>query len=75
MILVDRGLLSYEDKVAMHWPDFAQGGKENITISDVLRHEGGLPYFARDFEDWYMGSNDFNLSLLHFFLVFHLFVS
>ena len=25
-ILVDRGLVSYDDKVARHWAAFAQGG-------------------------------------------------
>jgi CubicO group peptidase (beta-lactamase class C family) len=44
-ILVDRGLVSYDDKVAQHWPAFAQGDKGNITIADVMRHEGGCPYF------------------------------
>lgn len=45
-VLVDRGLLSYEDKVSQHWPEFGQHGKENITIADILRHEGGLPFFT-----------------------------
>ncbi len=26
-ILVDRGLIDYDDKVAQHWPEFAQAGK------------------------------------------------
>ena len=36
-LMVERGLLSYDDKVAKHWPDFAQKGKQDITIADVLR--------------------------------------
>ena len=39
MVLVDRGLVRYEDAVAEHWPAFAQHGKARITIEDVLRHE------------------------------------
>lgn len=45
-ILVDRNLLSYSDLVSMYWPEFGQYGKENVTISDVLRHQSGLPFFA-----------------------------
>ena len=40
--LVDRGLITYEDKIAQHWPDFAQNGKQNVTIAELMRHESGL---------------------------------
>ena len=40
--LVDRGVLDYDDPVAKYWPEFAQGGKEAITIRQVLCHEAGL---------------------------------
>eukprot|EP01045_Picozoa_sp_COSAG04_P009219 COSAG04_NODE_529_length_13029_cov_3.203248_9_plen_379_part_00 len=42
---VDRGLLQYDDPVAEHWPEFAQNGKEHITLADVLRHDAGLAQF------------------------------
>jgi CubicO group peptidase (beta-lactamase class C family) len=42
-VLADRGLLDYDDPVAKHWPEFAQGGKERITVRDVLSHRAGLP--------------------------------
>jgi CubicO group peptidase (beta-lactamase class C family) len=42
-VLRDKGLISYDEKVSTYWPEFAQNGKENVTISDVLRHEAGLP--------------------------------
>ncbi len=45
-ICVERGLLAYEDRVAKHWPDFAQSGKENITLAQVMSHQAGLPGFA-----------------------------
>jgi CubicO group peptidase (beta-lactamase class C family) len=38
----DRGLLDYDDPVAKHWPEFAQHGKEAITVRQVLCHEAGL---------------------------------
>eukprot|EP00510_Aplanochytrium_minuta_P009350 CAMPEP_0184060318 /NCGR_PEP_ID=MMETSP0956-20121227/10696_1 /TAXON_ID=627963 /ORGANISM="Aplanochytrium sp, Strain PBS07" /LENGTH=463 /DNA_ID=CAMNT_0026356301 /DNA_START=28 /DNA_END=1419 /DNA_ORIENTATION=+ len=41
-MLADRGLLDLDDKVSKFWPEFGQNGKEDIRISDVLRHEAGL---------------------------------
>jgi CubicO group peptidase (beta-lactamase class C family) len=41
-MLVDRGLLDYDDPVAKHWPEFAQGGKGAITVRDLLCHQAGL---------------------------------
>ncbi len=40
--LVDHGLLSYDDPVATYWPEFAAGGKEGITIRDLLTHRAGM---------------------------------
>jgi CubicO group peptidase (beta-lactamase class C family) len=37
-----RGLLDYDEKVATYWPEFAQGGKENITVRHLLSHQAGL---------------------------------
>jgi len=45
-MLVDRGLINYEDLVSKHWPNFAQHGKEQITIEMVMRHQAGLTFFA-----------------------------
>jgi len=42
-VLADRGRISYEDRVAKHWPEFGQAGKESITLRDVLSHRAGLP--------------------------------
>jgi CubicO group peptidase (beta-lactamase class C family) len=42
---VEQGRLRYEAKVSEYWPEFAQQGKGDITVADVLRHEGGLAYF------------------------------
>ena len=49
-IMVDRGLLSYEDRVAKHWPEFGQAGKEKITVRQVLAHQSGL-YHIRQMID------------------------
>lgn len=42
MILVERGELRLQDKVAKFFPEFAAHGKENITIEHLLVHSGGL---------------------------------
>jgi CubicO group peptidase (beta-lactamase class C family) len=49
-IMVDRGLLDYEDRVARHWPEFAQAGKRDITVRHVLAHQSGL-YHIRQMID------------------------
>lgn len=41
-LAVSRGLFGYDDKVADHWPEFAQAGKGNITIRELLGHQAGL---------------------------------
>jgi CubicO group peptidase (beta-lactamase class C family) len=42
--LVDRGLLDVDEPVAAYWPEFAQAGKENVTVRMVLSHQSGLPW-------------------------------
>ena len=37
-----QGLLDYEEKVATYWPEFAQNGKANITVRQLLEHQAGL---------------------------------
>ncbi len=41
-VLVDRGLIEYDAPVWHYWPEFLQGGKENITIRHLLTHQAGL---------------------------------
>ena len=42
-LLHSRGLLDYDERVATYWPEFAQNGKERITVRELLGHEAGLP--------------------------------
>jgi CubicO group peptidase (beta-lactamase class C family) len=49
-MMVDRGLLDYDDRVATHWPQFAQAGKQSITVRQVLAHQSGL-YHIRQMID------------------------
>jgi CubicO group peptidase (beta-lactamase class C family) len=41
-----RGWLDYQERVATYWPEFAQHGKEKITVRQLLAHQAGL--FAFD---------------------------
>jgi CubicO group peptidase (beta-lactamase class C family) len=41
-VLADRGLLDYDEPVATYWPEFAQNGKEGITVRHVLSHSAGM---------------------------------
>ncbi len=45
-----RGLLDYEKRIADYWPEFGQHGKEDLTVADLMRHEGGLASFDRSIE-------------------------
>ncbi|HVY89227.1 MAG TPA: serine hydrolase domain-containing protein [Hyphomonadaceae bacterium] len=54
---VDAGKLRYEDKVAKYWPEFAAAGKGEITVAQLISHQGGLPGFiapttVADLYDW-----------------------
>jgi CubicO group peptidase (beta-lactamase class C family) len=48
--LVGRGLLSYTEKVAHYWPEFAASGKGELTVAELMRHEAGLPVFNTSIE-------------------------
>ena len=41
-----RGWLDYEERICTYWPEFAQEGKERITVRHLLAHQAGL--FAID---------------------------
>ncbi|KAI8138237.1 beta-lactamase/transpeptidase-like protein [Fennellomyces sp. T-0311] len=44
---VDKGALSYDEKIATYWPEFAQGNKENVTLGDLMQHAAGVSYLDR----------------------------
>jgi CubicO group peptidase (beta-lactamase class C family) len=37
-----RGWLDYEERVRTYWPEFAQQGKEEVTVRQLLAHQAGL---------------------------------
>jgi len=53
--LADQGRLNYDAPVASIWPEFAQAGKETITLAQALSHQAGLPGYPTGMEasDWF----------------------
>lgn len=56
LALADRGLLDYDAPVAEYWPEFAHGGKGDITVRTLLCHRAGVvgldePLTIADFAD------------------------
>jgi len=45
LMLVDRGLVDVDATVASYWPEFAAGGKADVTVRDALTHQAGVPWF------------------------------
>jgi CubicO group peptidase (beta-lactamase class C family) len=37
-----RGLFDYDERICRYWPEFAQNGKESITVRQLLAHQAGL---------------------------------
>lgn len=55
--LVDAGKLDYGQTVASVWPEFAQAGKDAVTIEQAISHQAGLPGFPEPMDpglwvDW-----------------------
>lgn len=56
-LLADRGELDLYAPVAAYWPEFAQAGKQEITVAMVLSHRSGVigpstPLHWSDTTDW-----------------------
>ncbi|MFA5910804.1 MAG: serine hydrolase domain-containing protein [Vicinamibacterales bacterium] len=41
-----RGWLDYDERVCVYWPEFAQQGKDKITVRQLLAHQAGLFAFG-----------------------------
>ena len=42
LMLADRGLLDFNEKISSYWPEFAQQRKENIEVRHIMSHSAGL---------------------------------
>ncbi len=51
--LVQEGAIDVEAPVATYWPEFAQAGKEKVTVAELLSHRAGLAWTdgSLSFED------------------------
>jgi len=57
LVLVSRGLVDVDAPVAVYWPEFAAGGKENVLVRHLLSHTAGVPAWetrieTEDLYDW-----------------------
>jgi CubicO group peptidase (beta-lactamase class C family) len=41
-MLVDRGMLEYDELVSHYWPEFGAHGKQDVTVAMLLSHQAGL---------------------------------
>lgn len=44
------GKLDYDAYVKDYWPEHVGKGKEEIKVCDIMRHEGGMPRFHKQFK-------------------------
>jgi len=58
------GWLDYDEKVSTYWPEFAQNGKENITVRQLLAHEAGLCLVDQTFTIKDLADFDFIASIM-----------
>lgn len=55
--LVQAGRIAYETRVSEVWPEFANNGKQEVTLAELLSHRSGLSAFREslspsDILDW-----------------------
>jgi len=43
-MLAQAGKLDYDEPVATYWPEFAAGGKQAVTVGQMMSHQAGLIY-------------------------------
>uniref|UniRef100_A0A0B7AC50 Beta-lactamase-related domain-containing protein n=1 Tax=Arion vulgaris TaxID=1028688 RepID=A0A0B7AC50_9EUPU len=55
--MIERGLLKYNEKISTYWPEFAENGKENITLEMFLSHRAGLAVLSENFDLRWMIDN------------------
>ena len=54
-----QGLLDYDEPVATYWPEFAQNGKAQITVRQLLAHQAGLAALDEKLTPARMADRDF----------------
>lgn len=54
---VERGLVELDAPVARYWPEFAQGGKGDVTVRTLMSHQAGLPAVGKPLPPGYNLTN------------------
>lgn len=47
LVLIDRGALDPDEKVAAYWPEFAANGKGDVEVRHLLSHTSGVSAWAQ----------------------------
>lgn len=47
-LLVERGVFTYDTRIAELWPEFGAHGKQTATVRNVLQHTAGVPGIGTD---------------------------
>ncbi|MGH1493125.1 MAG: serine hydrolase domain-containing protein [Acidimicrobiales bacterium] len=47
LLLIDRGTLDPDEKVATYWPEFGVNGKEDIRVRHIMSHTSGVSAWAQ----------------------------
>src|SRR5215469_14400943 len=53
MLLIQRGQVEVDAPVCKYIPEFKGGGKENVTVRELLTHTSGLPPDIETSTDWH----------------------
>ena len=53
-LAVEKGLLDYQERVEIYWPEFGCNGKEEITVSMLMSHQAGIcSPLTKNIDDYY----------------------
>ncbi|MCC6920041.1 MAG: beta-lactamase family protein [Alphaproteobacteria bacterium] len=57
LLCADQGLIDFKAPVATYWPEFAQNGKDKVTVGHLMSHSAGVPGWEKkvtveDIYDW-----------------------
>ena len=53
-----QGLFEFDEKVSAYWPEFAQNGKEKITVDQLMSFQSGLCYIDQKLDEKIIGDLD-----------------
>ena len=63
-MLADQGKLDLDAPVAHYWPEFADNGKEEATVSMMLDHSAGVPHVREKLKDGAYTDWDYMVDLI-----------